>query len=277
MKLDRKYGRKKDRIRFRAVCMLAGLFVLCVSVLSAGMPVCYGKEPPGTYRNPDTGYRVVIEDRAELLTEEQRRELSEFMEKITAYGNAAFLTVDSNYGTTESLAREYFSEQFGTDSGTLFVIDMDNRNIWIHSDGAVYGIITASYADTITDNVYRYASKADYYGCAEEAFREIHALLEGRKISQPMKYISNALLAMILALLANFGLIIFFTRLRKPKDAAILNHIHKKFNHSGIVGTYTHQTKIYDPISRGSGGGGGHSGGGHGGGGHSGGGGGHSF
>ena len=41
------------------------------------------------YRNPDTGFRVLVEDDAELLTEEERRELAASMEKITAYGNAA--------------------------------------------------------------------------------------------------------------------------------------------------------------------------------------------
>lgn len=275
--------------------MLASFAIFSGTILFVQMPKCYGKEPalPKTvrlsqkdmedetqeiYRNPDTGYRTVMEDGASLLTGEQRRDLSEVMEKVTAYGNAAFLTVDRNDGTTEGLARSYYREQFGTDSGTLFVIDMDNRNIWIHSDGAVYQVITTAYANTITDNVYRYASGENYYGCAEEAFREIYALLEGQRIAQPMKYISNALLAMILALLLNFGLIIFFTRLKRPREEAILAHIHRKLDYSGIVGAYTHQTKIYDPISHGSSGGsggGGSSGGG--GGGSSGGGGGHSF
>ena len=164
---------------------------------------------------------------------------------------------------------------FGTDSGTLFVIDMDQRNIWIHSDGAVYEVITTAYANTITDNVYRYASKGDYYGCASEAFRQIHELLRGRRIAQPMKYISNALLALILALLVNYGLVIGFTRLRKPKKEEILASIHRRFDYRNLHAVYTHQTKIYDPVSGGSSGGGSSSGGG--GGSSSGGGGGHSF
>ncbi len=90
-----------------------------------------------------------------------------------------------------------------------------------------------------------------------------------------MKYISNALLAMILSLLANFGLIIVFTRLRKPREDVTLAHIHRKLVYSNIVGTYSYQTKIYDPVSHGSSEGGG--GGGRSGGGSSGGGGGHGF
>ncbi len=231
------------------------------------------------YVNPDTNYRIYIEDQAELLTEDQHLELSQAMQGITAYGSAAFLTTDSNAASTESLARSYYMERFGTASGTVFVIDMDNRNIWIHSDGAVYKVITSAYADTVTDNVYRYASNGDYYGCAREAFAEICALLEGQRIAQPMKYISNALLAMILALLANFGLVICFTRLRKPGENVLLSNVYRRFRFTKPNAIYTHQTKTYDPAFGGGGGGSGGSSGGSsgGGGGSSGGGGGHSF
>ncbi len=103
----------------------------------------------------------------------------------------------------------------------------------MHGDGAVYEVVTTDYANTVADNVYRYASREDYYGCAREAFEEIHALLK--------------------------CLIRFFTRLRRPKEAVLLEHMYRKFNYFGLNGAYTHQTQIYDPISRGhSGGGGGH-------------------
>lgn len=234
---------------------------------------------PERYVNPNTGYRVIVEDQAALLTQEQLQELALEMQGITEYGNAAFVTVDWNEESTESLARQYYRECFGTDSGTLFLIDMDNRNIWIHSDGAVYDVVTTAYANIVTDNVYRFASDGDYYGCASTAFRQIQALLEGQRIAQPMKYISNALLAMILAMLINFGLVICFTRLRKPGTGAVLANIHRKFSYTKPNAVYTHQTKRYDPVSSGSdsgsssGGGGGSSSSG----GSSGGGGGHSF
>ena len=282
MRLDRKFGKKKRKGRFFTLRIFAGLLVFLGGILLIGMPKCYGKEHqdfeeglPNVYENPDTGYRALIEDQAELLTKGDCQRLLESMKKITAYGNTAFLTTNTNSGSTEKFARDSYRRLFGTDSGTVFVIDMDNRNIWIFSDGAVYKVITKAYANTITDNVYRYASKEDYYYCAAEAFYEINKLLEGQKIGRPMKYISNALLAMILSLLANFGLIIVFTRLRKPREDVTLAHIHRKLVYSNIVGTYSYQTKIYDPVSHGSSEGGG--GGGRSGGGSSGGGGGHGF
>ncbi len=214
--------RRRQIWSLRAVRILSGLLLLCGGMLLWEMPGCHGQETTDRYFvNSDTGYQIFVEDEAELLTEGQRRELAEEMKKITAYGNAAFVTTQSNASSTESFARSYYRSRFGTDSGTVFVIDMDNRNIWIHSDGEVYKVITSAYADTITDNVYRYAANGDYYGCASEAFHQIDALLQGQRIAQPMKYISNALLAVILAMLANFGLVIGMTRLRKPGERAV--------------------------------------------------------
>mgnify|MGYP001068912008 CR=1 FL=1 len=266
---------------------LCWVLLLCGGMTLVKPLACLGQEQReqkdrelnGVFTNPDTGYQVWVEDEANLLSEEQLLELSQIMQAITEYGNVAFVSVRSNRRSTEDFARSYYKDRFGADSGTVFVIDMDHRNIWIHSDGAIYQAVTSAYANTITDNVYRYASKGDYFGCAREAFQEIDAVLKGNRIAQPMKYISNALLAMLLALLINFGLIIWFTRLQKPRDQTILGSISRTFRYSKLRATHTFQTKVYDPASGGSGGrsGGGGGGGGRSGGGRSGGGGGHSF
>ena len=277
-----------NRFRFagmgvsRRIKAALGVLFLWTGIFLTNVSECHAWDISAQqpYTNPETGFRIVLEDDAGLLTEEEKQLLFTVMQDITVYGNAAFKSIDTNSSSTQNYAESYYRSLFGTDSGTLFLIDMDNRNIWIHSDGAGYKVITSSYADTVTDNVYRYASRGNYYECAAEAYREIYALLEGDRIAQPMKYISNALLAMILALLINFGLVVFFTRLRKPGENAILSSIEKKFTFTKPNAVYTHQTKVYDPVSSGSGsssGGSGGSSGGGGGGGHSGGGGGHSF
>lgn len=267
--------------RFPPLRALLGIVLACTGIFLANALVCLAETPSRqpVYTNPDTGYSVVVEDDAGLLTEEERSELAEAMQRVTAYGNAAFKTVTENGSTTESFARSYYRELFGTESGTLFLIDMDNRNIWIFSDGAIYKTVTSSYADTVTDNVYRYASSGDYYTCGAKAFEQIYDLLEGNRIAQPMKYISNALLAVILSLLINFGLVRYFSKLKNPGEGEILKSIEKKFTYTEPVATYTHTSKRYDPVSSSSGGssGGGSSGRSSGGGSSSGGGGGHSF
>lgn len=227
------------------------------------------------YENPETNYVVIIEDDARLLGEMEETELAKVMLPITIYGNVAFKSIDENVYSTKTYIEEYYREQFGTRSGTVFLIDMDNRNIWIFSDGAIYKVITNSYADTITDNCYRYASKEDYYTCAAEAFTQIYTLLEGNRIAQPMKYISNTLLAVVLALLLNFFVMRRMSKVKYPCEKELNQGIISRYQFSNPDAEYVRTTKTYSPPSSSSGGGGGSSGGG--GGGSSGGGGGHSF
>lgn len=249
--------------------------LLCLSLFFTQEITCQAET---LYRNAETGYRVLIEDDAALLSHEEITSLAETMEPITEYGNVAFKSISSNSMDTASFAKNFYKNNFGTDSGTIFVIDMDNRNIWIFSDGAVYRTITKSYANTVTDNVYRYASDARYFDCASEAFRQINTLLAGGRVMQPMKYISNALLAVIIALLLNFAWICYFSKLKTPTSREILRSLESHFTHGEPTAVFTHETKIYDPVSdssRSSSSGGG--GGGGGGRSSSGGGGGHSF
>lgn len=257
----------------RSKIRIAISLVMLVGVISCRM-VCHAEE---VYINDETGYRVVVEDDAQLLSDEEEAELITQMQEITAYGNAAFKTIDDNDRSAEYYARQYYQNRFGTDSGTLFLIDMDNRKIWIHSDGAVYRVITTAYANTITDNVYRYASSGDYGECAMEAFGQIHTLLRGQKISQPMKYISNGLLAVIAALILNYGLVSYYARLKKPDRKTLMRSVENHFNYTRPQAVFTHESREYNPVSSdsSSGSSGGSSGGG--GGSSSGGGGGHSF
>lgn len=254
------------RRMFRAIC--AGIMAVCI--------LCFGfseEAYAGTYdTNPETGYEVVIDDGADLLSEEEEEMLGGKMMEVTPYGSAAFVTVDSNYSSAGSYAEDYFYDCFGYGSGTLFLIDMDNREIYIYSDGAVYRTITKSYANTITDNIYTYASDAEYFTCAYKAFEQIVTLLEGNRIAQPMKYASNAFLAVLLALLINYFVVMITSAAKKPGEKELLEATKHRCSLVNTEAVYTHTTKKYDPPSSSSSGGGGRSGGGGGGGG-----GGHSF
>ncbi len=231
----------------------------------------------------DTDGRMEISDDADLLTAEEEQALLEVMKPVTEYGNIAFKSVPEggNGSSAAYFAEKYYQKTFGLTDGAVFLIDMDNRKIYIYCQDAFYQTISSSRSETITDNVYKYASRGEYYECAAEAFREIHTLMEGGRIAQPMKYVSNAFLALILALLVNFIIVRSVSRLKAPRNKEILQSAKVYFEESEGTAVFTHQTKKYDPIQTSSGGGGGRSGGGgggfSGGGGHSGGGGGHSF
>jgi len=233
----------------------------------------------------DSDYQIYFDDSEDLLSDQEEKMLKEEMKRITEYGNVGFVSV-SQYQDTGTYAKRLYRELFGSESGFLFVIDMGRRNIWIYCNGAIYRVINKPYANTITDNVYRYASRGEYYECASHVYEQALILLEGGRISQPMKYISNLLIALVSALLINFYVLI----LGRKKD--ILNPVNNPqasmtsavgVNIMGMDLIRSRRTRHVESSGGGGGsyssvgGGGGFSGGGGGGGGSSGGGGGHSF
>lgn len=259
--------------------MLKRLQQMAVGVLSVLAMACFwGMQVSAKplYTNPETGYIVILEDDADLLTDEEESLLAEEMKAITAWGNVGFKSIDYNSTTAANYLESYYREQFGYKSGTIFLIDMDNRKIWFKNDGQISKVITNSYSDTITDNVYRYATEGDYYECAQKAYRQVSTLLSGNHIAQPMKYISNALLAIILALLLNYFIMRRMAKNNLPTHRERLRNMNYHYNLTNTRADYINTTKIYDPVSSSSGGSSG-GGGGGGGGGSSGSGGGHSF
>lgn len=227
------------------------------------------------------GYRLIIEDDASLLTEEEEKKLYEEMKKTTQYGNVVFKTINKNPKySTSTYAEEFYHSKFGFgENGTLFLIDMHYREIYIFSDGSIYNTITKSKALSITDNTYSYASASKYFECAEEAFKEINTLLSGRKIAEPMRIITSFILSLVIAAIIGFLITIKKASLKIATNRDIVNNINKKIVIIGdITAEKTGQRKVYNPPSSSSSSGGGHSSGGGGGGGHSsGGGGGHRF
>lgn len=251
--------------------MLSAIMMICILL---SLPV-FELQVNADYEetNEYTGYERIVDDEADLLTDMEEQQLMTAMKPITQYGNVAFKSVDYNYNSSADYAESYYRDHFGTDSGTVFLIDMDNRNIWIFSDGLIYKTINRDYADTITDNVYTYASDSNYYRCAAEAFDQMNTLLEGRKIAQPMKYICNLLFAFLMSLLIFYLVVRNYAKAHAPSKTELMGTIFAQCNITNPSVQMTNQIKTYNPHTSSSGG----SGGGGGGGGSSGGGGGHSF
>lgn len=229
------------------------------------------------YINEETNYKVIIEDDANLLSEAEIYNLKEDMMVLTEYGNVAFKTINENSYSTSTYASNYYHKIFGTESGTLFLIDMDNRYIYIFSDGYNYKIITTSKANIITDNVYKYASNQQYYECASKAFEQVGTLLEGGKIAEPMRYISNILIAFTIAFFINFVIVLFNTKIKKAHNKEIVSNCNVAFDVKNVHVIKTGTHRVYSPRSDSSSSGGGFSGGSSSSGGSSGGGGGHRF
>ena len=223
--------------------------------------------------NEETGYRLVIHDEGGLLDPAETEGVLETMRPILQYANAGFLTYPPGGNRTNSAtkAQEWGDRIFGYNTRfTVFIIDMTNRHLDIYASRPLSGILTAAEENTISDNVYRYASREDYAGCARETFRQIASVLQGEKLRTPMKYASNALLAVIMAVLAAFLLISGWIR----KEQAVSMPTVIKAAGAGaatvILGS-TLKKVVHHESSSGGGHGGGFGGGGGGGGGSSGG------
>ncbi len=248
----------------RKICKIL-LFVFCILLFStnAGMTL-------------KADGQIIIEDDEDLLSDAEEKALLEHMEPISEYGGVAFVTV-SQYGDTSVYAKNQYREYFGKSSGFLFLIDMGRRNIWIFSDGTIYKTINKAYANTITDNVYRYATRGEYYECAASVYDQAKILLEGGHIAQPMKHISNALIALVCALLLNFVLLLI-QRKEKYVPVKEIAAAMTTATAVSILSKKKTKSKRHLHVESDSSSGGGYSGGGGGGGGgSSGGGGGHSF
>lgn len=160
--------------------------------------------------NAETGYTLVINDEAELIAQAELADVLSAMRDVTQYANVGFLTVPEGgrRGNSATKAQEWGDSVFGYGTRfTVFIIDMAERHLDIYASKPLSGTLTAAEENSIADNVYRAASNGRYARCAQDAFLQIAGVLRGEKLATPMKYISNAMLALIAAILAAYLLI----------------------------------------------------------------------
>jgi uncharacterized protein len=177
------------------------IFIAFLLMLTLLVPCLSGAETV-RYTNEETGFTAVIDDSAELLDTAEYDSVTESMKGITAYCNAGFYTCGD--GSTEYVmnkAEKWGRSTFPGAEFTMFIIDMSTRQLAVGSTDGIRKVITQDKAYTITDNVYAYASRKEYARCAETAFNQMLRALKGEKVSGAMKYISNALLALLAAIL----------------------------------------------------------------------------
>ena len=219
-------------------------------------------------KNTQSGYTILIEDDEELLKNSDYAELTSIMTSLSKYGNVYFKSTKLQTNNVSRSAHDFYYGKFGSDSGCLFLIDMGNREIYIHVDGEFRKTVTDKKCLTITDNVYRYASSREYGTCATKAFKQMNNLFEGQHIPQPMKYITSALVSMVIGFLITFINIFRKSRIKVAPAKEVLNKSIIHFNVSNFAAEKTGERKVYNPPASSYGGSsfGGH---GSGGGGHS--------
>ena len=221
----------------------------------------------------------VIMDNADLLTPEEESLLLDDMKPVLEYGGVAFVTNETPYdGMASDLANRLCHDLFSGESGVVFLIDMYNRRIEIFSTGDIYKTLGTMWANSITDNIYTYATEGEYYTCAKQCFFQILTVLQGGRLSVPMRHVSNFLLSVGLVLIFLYWLL--YTKnssslLGKNVKSIVDRYDSVDQNLTLIDKIMTSESRVRHSSSSSSGGG--RSGGGGGGGHSSGGGGGHGF
>ena len=124
---------------------LSRLFLIVITAMAA---VCFLAVPAQAdelgfvYQNPQTGFSIYFDDQEGLLTDSEVQSLIEEMKPITEFGNVGFVSCDNYSTSTSRYAAQRYSEVFGSESGTLLVIDMGMREFYIKNNGAVSKVIT---------------------------------------------------------------------------------------------------------------------------------------
>lgn len=257
-------------VNFKKICIE---ILTIIFVLNMGLTLCYaddgsatGGTPVVCYVNPETNYKIIIADYADYLTTEEKVLLMEDMKPITSQGNVVYYTYLHGGRDLASSCEYFYLACLGANEpGVMFAINPDE--LYIYAEGSMADIVTNRYANSIADNVYKKAMVDDYYGCASDSYHQIIALLNNKNIPEPMKYICNALLGLLLSFMICF-LYAYFTSRIQVRKGALLEGGRRDLTVTDHNQALIKQDSQYMPVSSGGSGGHGHfGGGGHGGGG----------
>ena len=125
------------------------------------------KEEQENYYYSNSKYKLVIEDDANLLSSDEKLMLEEKMKSLLEYGNIAFKSINKNLTrSASSYASNYYHDKFQKESGSLFLIDMDTRKMWISTTGEAIRVYSDARIDSILDSTYNYIKSQKYYLCA---------------------------------------------------------------------------------------------------------------
>lgn len=128
-------------------------------------------------KNEEKQYEAIINDELDLLTDKEERKILDIMKDICKYGNVMFVTAMPDTTDTKKYAKKLYHDEFQYEDGSIFIIDMKNRYIYVYGCGEVHEVLDGHY-DVMVDNVYEYASDNNFYLCAKVLFEEQRELLK---------------------------------------------------------------------------------------------------
>ncbi|MCI8454506.1 MAG: TPM domain-containing protein [Lachnospiraceae bacterium] len=147
--------------------------LLCVLVLAVCVLSCLRLRAWAFEAQPDAAGPESVYDFAGLFSPNEKEALSREAAVLaeTMQMSVAIVTIDDHEGSAQEYADSfYISAGLGTGDaydGVLFLIDMDERELWITTSGKMIRYLTDSRIEAILDDAYAYISEGGYYETAQ--------------------------------------------------------------------------------------------------------------
>ena len=144
---------------------------------------------------PKVDASIKIYDYAELLTEDQEKDLALKAKDILAKHNIdiAIVTANSTNGLSSMEYADDFYDynSFGygeESSGLLMLINMEEREVWISTTGKAITIFSDGDIETLLDAAYEGLSQGNYYKAGNDFLFESEVLIyEWENFQLPLK------------------------------------------------------------------------------------------
>ena len=162
---------------------------------------------------PKVDASIKIYDYAELLTEDQEKDLALKAKDILAKHNIdiAIVTANSTNGLSSMEYADDFYDynSFGygeESSGLLMLINMEEREVWISTTGKAITIFSDGDIETLLDAAYEGLSQGNYYKAGNDFLFESEVLIyEWENFQLPLKEQITVFGVVIMALFLGFG------------------------------------------------------------------------
>lgn len=106
-----------------------------------------------------------VVDMADLLDSGEEEELQSRISELSAAWDMSFVVVttdDADGKDSQDYADDYYDEHDYGEDGVLYLIDLDNGNVWISTSGMMIRYLTDQRIDWVIDAGYDYLHEEDY-------------------------------------------------------------------------------------------------------------------
>lgn len=129
--------------------------------------------------NANTQSEETVFDYADLLSETEEETLREYSAKYAKYDiSVIYLTTNDAEGKSSmTYSDDFYDTHPFLPDGVLFMIDMDNREVYINTVGKCINWLEYDVYD-ILDETYMYASDGEYFDCLMQTSKQACRIIE---------------------------------------------------------------------------------------------------